>query len=61
MGIMPDFARNRERLDFWKGRYGITDTDIKGEHVNDVNITAGNESIMSDTAQELGFGDKKDF
>ena len=60
-GFVLDLARNRERLDFWKERYGITDADIKGEHVNDVNIETGNESIMSDTAQELGFGDKKDF
>jgi hypothetical protein len=29
--------------------------------VNDVNIAEGNDGIMSDTAQELGFGDKKDF
>jgi hypothetical protein len=60
-GYVLDFARNRERLDFWKERYGITDADIKGEHVNDVNIAEGNDSVMSDTAQELGFGDKKDF
>ena len=60
-GFVLDLERNRERLDFWKERYGITDADIKGEHVNDVHVAMGNNSIMSDTAKELGFGDKKDF
>ena len=63
-GFVLEFVRNRERLDFWKERYGITNLDIKGEDVNvanDVNVEKKDDSIMSDTAQELGFGDKKDF
>ncbi len=37
-GFVLSFNQNQKRLDMWKERYGITDTDIKGEHVNDVNI-----------------------
>lgn len=29
---------NRKRLDMWKERFGITDTDIRGEQVNDVSV-----------------------
>jgi len=57
-GYVLDLERNRERLNFWKERYGITDADIKGEDVNvvnNVNITEEDNTIMSDTAKELGF------
>ena len=62
-GFVLDFERNRERLDFWKERYGITDTDIQGEQENDVNIveTIVDEEVMAITAQELGFKDKDSF
>ena len=59
-GFVLELDRNRERLDFWKERYGITDTDIKGEDVNDVNVVEADENIIP-TAQELGFSDKKSF
>jgi hypothetical protein len=37
-GFVLELAVNRQRLDFLKERYGITDIDIKGEDVNDVNV-----------------------
>lgn len=37
-GYELDIKSNRSRLDFWKERFGITDKEIKGEHVNDVNV-----------------------
>lgn len=56
-GFVLDLERNRERLNFWKERYGITDADIKGEEVSValVNDTQVDDSIMSDTAKDLGF------
>jgi hypothetical protein len=37
-GYVLSFKTNRKKLDFWKERFGITDADIRGEQVNDVNI-----------------------
>lgn len=37
-GYVLSFKENRKRLDMWKERFGITDTDIQGEHVNVVNV-----------------------
>ncbi len=37
-GFVLSFKENRKRLDMWKERFGITDADIRGEQVNDVNI-----------------------
>jgi hypothetical protein len=37
-GYVLSFKTNRQKLDFWKERYGITDADIRGEQVNDVNV-----------------------
>lgn len=56
-GFVLDLERNRERLDFWKERYGITDADIQGEDVNDVNIVNVKEIAESTipTAEEIGF------
>ena len=62
-GFVLDLELNKERLYFWKERFGINDEDIKGEDMNDVNIEnieKVDDSIMSDTAKELGF-DRKDF
>jgi len=36
-GFVLSFKTNRKRLDMWKERFGITDSDIRGEQVNDVN------------------------
>ncbi len=36
-GFVLSFKENRKRLDMWKERFGITDADIRGEQVNDVN------------------------
>ena len=36
-GYVLSFKTNRQKLDFWKERYGITDASIRGEEVNDVN------------------------
>lgn len=40
-GFVLSFKENRKRLDMWKERFGITDEDIRGEQVNDVNIVNG--------------------
>lgn len=37
-GYVLSFKENRKKLDFWKERFGITDVDIRGEQVNDVNV-----------------------
>lgn len=37
-GYVLSFKTNRQKLDFWKERYGITDADIRGEQVNDVDV-----------------------
>jgi hypothetical protein len=37
-GFVLSFKENRKRLDMWKERFGITDADIRGEQVNDVNV-----------------------
>jgi len=53
-GFVLAFEKNRKRLDMWKERFGITDSDIKGEHVNDVNVDGGiNEEGL--TAKDVGF------
>jgi hypothetical protein len=45
-GYVLSFKTNRQKLDFWKERYGITDADIRGEEVNDVNNVNINEDII---------------
>lgn len=50
-GFVLSFKQNKKRLDMWKERFGITDADIRGEQVNDVNI----EEEDIPTAEELGF------
>lgn len=37
-GFVLSFNQNRKRLDMWKERFGITDADIQGEDVNEVNV-----------------------
>src|SRR3989344_2540141 len=37
-GYVLNFKKNTEKLDMWKERFGITDIDIMGEQVNDVNV-----------------------
>lgn len=56
-GYVLNLEKNKERLNFWKERYGITDTDIKGEDVNvvnDVNIIQSDKNIIP-SAEEVGF------
>jgi DNA polymerase III delta prime subunit len=47
-GYVLSFKTNRKKLDFWKERYGITDADIRGEEVHDVN----NVYITEDTDKQ---------
>jgi hypothetical protein len=55
-GFVLSFKENRKRLDMWKERFGITDTDIRGEQVNDVNIVNNtDEAFEMPSTQELGF------
>jgi hypothetical protein len=37
-GYALSFSRNAERLEYWRENLGITEVDITGEEVNDVNI-----------------------
>lgn len=53
-GFVLSFKENRKRLDMWKVRFGITDADITGEQVNDVNVVEAEEFAMP-TIEELGF------
>ncbi|NCU28707.1 MAG: hypothetical protein EOM85_03505 [Candidatus Moranbacteria bacterium] len=54
-GFVLSFKDNRKRLDMWKERFGITDTDIKNEEVSDVNVVNDVEEFVVPTAKELGF------
>jgi len=54
-GFVLSFKDNRKRLDMWKERFGITDADIRGEEVNDVNVVNNEEEFVMPTAQEIGF------
>jgi len=56
-GYVLDLEKNRDRLNFWKERYGITDEDIKGEEVNIVNDVNNiqQEPLTGLTAEEVGF------
>nr|MBP6908779.1 hypothetical protein [Candidatus Paceibacterota bacterium] len=55
-GFVLSFKDNRKRLDMWKERFGITDADIRGEDVNDVNVVNNTEEeFVMPTAQEIGF------
>jgi hypothetical protein len=54
-GFELSVSRNQERLELWRERLGITDSDIRGEEVNDVNIVNVTEQDF-DTA-DPPFGD----
>jgi hypothetical protein len=56
-GYVLDLDKNRDRLNFWKERYGITDEDLKGEDVNvdaHVNVVTSTEEVPL-TANDIGF------
>jgi len=53
-GFVLSFEKNRKRLDMWKERFGITDVDIRGEHVN-VEDVASNIEDTGLTAEDVGF------
>jgi len=44
-GYVLSFKTNRQKLDFWKERYGITDADIRGEQVDDVNVETPKQEV----------------
>jgi len=37
-GYVLVFDKNKQKLEFWKERFGITEADISGDHVTDVNV-----------------------
>jgi hypothetical protein len=47
-GYVLNFKKNRDRLDMWKERFGITDADICGEHEHVVNVTEGVQEIKTE-------------
>lgn len=56
-GYVLDLDKNRDRLNFWKERYGITDEDLKGEDVNVgalMNVATSTEDVPL-TANDIGF------
>ena len=53
-GFVLSFELNRKRLNMWKERFGITEADITGEYVNDVNVSESSSS-GDITAEEVGF------
>jgi len=40
-GYTLSVSKNKDKLVFWKDRYGITEADLSGEGVNDVNVAEG--------------------
>jgi DNA polymerase III delta prime subunit len=54
-GYVLSFKTNRKKLDFWKERYGITDADIRGEEVHDVNDVNVTQLPEVATVQKLNF------
>ncbi|MCX6753005.1 MAG: hypothetical protein NTW62_01500 [Candidatus Nomurabacteria bacterium] len=57
-GYILDLEKNRDRLNFWKERYGILDEDIKSEDVNivnDVNEIKQKQLLNGLTTKEVEF------
>jgi hypothetical protein len=54
-GFVLSFKENRKRLDMWKDRFGITDSDIRGEYENDVNIVNDAEKVAEAVPQKIIF------
>ena len=56
-GFVLSFKENRKRLDMWKERFGITDADIRGEDVNNVNVVndVATDDFVMPTIEEPGF------
>jgi hypothetical protein len=56
-GYVLNLEKNKERLNFWKERYGITDEDINGEDVNVVNDVNDiqQQPLTGLTAEDIGF------
>jgi hypothetical protein len=54
-GFALSVSRNQERLELWRERLGITDSDIRGEEVNDVNIVNVIEQSFDEA--DIPFGD----
>ena len=55
-GFVLNIEKNKQKLNFWKARFGITDIDLKneaGEHVNDVNVVDDKDDGLS--AADVGF------
>lgn len=44
-GYVLNLNQNRDRINLLKERYGVTDTEVRGEHVNDVNVDDISENI----------------
>jgi hypothetical protein len=54
-GFVLRFLENNKKLDMWKGRFGITDADIRGEDVNNeniVNITDEPDILLNNSENE---------
>ena len=51
-GFSLSVSRNKERIDFWRERLGISDSDVFGEEVNVVNVSEPNEELDSAYAPE---------
>lgn len=47
-GFVLNLEQNRARLNMWKERFGITEEDITGEHVNVVNVPEDTEELHQD-------------
>lgn len=54
-GFVLSFKENRKRLDMWKERFGITDADIRGEEVNNVNVVNDKEGVQVPITKEFNF------
>jgi len=53
-GFVLNLESSKDRLDYWKDRFAITDTDLQSEHVNDVNVPVGDMPTEL-TAKDVGF------
>ncbi len=56
-GFVLTYTANRQKLEHLKERYGVTDTDIRGDQVNDVhNVNVvDTDTPQAPTAEEVGF------
>lgn len=53
IGYVLNTEQNRDKLSFWKERFGITDAEIRGEHGSNINVESIADQIMQNNNKFL--------